>query len=132
LLKASLELTRAIYTFGGINMFLADANLRVPASVHVRLRVALLERLVLKALLDMAREARGEVVTVTTAAVLRRAFPGLRLPPVYAQAAYALIKAALAGVCQEEGRRATRWRCPREALVQRIETLIRAHGMGEE
>jgi len=113
-------------------MFLADANLRVPASVHVRLRVALLERLVLKALLDMAREARGEVVTVTTAAVLRRAFPGLRLPPVYAQAAYALIKEALAGLCQEERRRATRWICPREVMVQQIESLIRAHGLGEE
>jgi len=63
-------------------MFLADANLRVATSAHVRVKVALLERLVLKALLDMAREARGEVVSVTTAAVLKRAFPGLRLPPV--------------------------------------------------
>jgi len=95
-------------------------------------RVALLERLVLKALLDMAREARGEVVTVTTAAVLRRAFPGLRLPPVYAQAAYALIKEALSGVCQEEKRRATKWICPREAMVQRVESLINGHGLGEE
>jgi len=51
-------------------MFLADANLRVTTSAHVRLRVAVLERLVFKALLDMAREARGEVVSVTTAAVL--------------------------------------------------------------
>jgi len=71
-------------------------------------------------------------VTVTTAAVLRRALPGLRLPPVYAQAAYAIIKAALARVCQEERRRATRWRCPREVVIQRIESLIRAHGLGEE
>ena len=94
--------------------------------------MALLERLVLKALMDMAREAKGEVVSVTTAAVLRRAFPGLRLPPVYAQAAYAVIRAALSGVCQEEKRRATRWVCPREAMVQQIEALIRAHGMGEE
>jgi len=94
--------------------------------------VALLERLVLKALLDIARETRGEVVTVTTAAVLKRALPGLRLPPVYAQAAYALIKAALSGICQEERRRATRWICPREALVQRIESLIRGHGLGKE
>jgi len=91
-----------------------------------------LERLVAKALLDVAREARGEAVSVTTAAVLRRAFPGLRLPPVYAQAAYALIKAALAGVCQEEKRRATRWICPREALVQRVESLINGHGLGEK
>jgi len=91
-----------------------------------------LERLVIKALLDMAREARGEVVTVTTAAVLKRAFPGLRLPPVYAQAAYALIKEVLSGVCQEEKRRATRWICQREALVQRIESLISAHGLGKE
>jgi len=98
----------------------------------VRVKVALLERLVLKALLDMAREARGETVTATTAAVLRRAFPGLRLAPVYAQAAYALIKAALAGVCQEERRRVTRWICPREAMVQRIESLINGHGLGEE
>jgi len=98
----------------------------------VRLRVALLERLVLKALLDVAREARGEVVSVTTAVVLKRAFPGLRLPPVYAQAAYALIKEALSGICQEERRRATRWICPRGAMVQQIESLIRAHGMGEE
>jgi len=73
---------------------------------------------VFKALLDMAKEARGEVVSVTTAAVLRRALPGFRLAPVYAQAAYALIKEALTGVCQEEKRRATRWRCLREALVQ--------------
>jgi len=98
----------------------------------VRLRIAVLERLVLKALLDVAREAKGEVVTVTTAAVLRRAFPGLRLPPVYAQAAYALIKAALSGICQEERRRATRWICPREAMIQRVETLINGHGLGEE
>jgi len=80
--KAGSERGEAIYTFGGINMFLADANLRVATSAHVRVKVALLERLVLKALLDMAREARGEVVSVTTAAVLKRAFPGLRLPPV--------------------------------------------------
>jgi len=113
-------------------MFLAVANLRVTTSAHVRVRVAVLERLVLKALLDVAREARGEAVCVTTAAVLKRAFPGLRLPPVYAQAAYALIKAALAGVCQEEKRRATRWICPRETLVQRIESLINGHGLGEE
>jgi len=97
----------------------------------VRLRVAVLERLVFKALLDIAREARGEVVSVTTAAVLRRALPGLRLAPVYAQAAYALIKEALSGVCQEEKRRATRWICPREALVQRVESLINGHGLGE-
>jgi len=113
-------------------MFLADANLRVATSAHVRVRVALLERLVLKALLDMAREARGEAVSVTTAAVLKRAFPDLRLPPVYAQAAYAVIREALSGICQEEKRRATRWRCPREAMVQQIETLIRGHGLGEE
>jgi len=113
-------------------MFLADANLHVTTSAHVRVRVAVLERLVLKALLDMAREARGEVVSVTTAAVLKRAFPGLRLPPVYAQAAYALIKDALAGVCQEEKRKATRWICPREAMVQRVESLIRVHGLGKE
>jgi len=94
--------------------------------------VALLERLVLRTLLVIAREARGEAVSVTTAAVLKRAFPGFRLPPVYAQAAYALIKAALSGVCQEERRRATRWKCPREALVQRIESLINGHGMGKE
>jgi len=98
----------------------------------VRVRVAVLERLVLKALLDIAREARGEVVSVTTAVVLRRAFPGLRLAPVYAQAAYALIKAALAEVCQEEKKRITRWRCPREAMVQRVELLLHGHGMGEE
>jgi len=110
----------------------ADAYIKRCVSTCVKLRMALLERLVLKALLDMAREARGEVVSVTTAAVLRRAFPGLRLPPVYAQAAYALIKEALSGICQEERRRATRWRCPREPMVQQIETLIRAHGMGEE
>jgi len=108
------------------------AYIKRNASTHVKLKVTVLERLVLKALLDMAREARGEAVTVTTAAVLRRAFPGLRLPPVYAQAAYALIKAALSGVCQEEKRRATRWICPREALVQRIETLINGHGLGKE
>ena len=98
----------------------------------MRLRVAVLERLVLKALLDVAREARGEVVTVVTAAVPRRAFPGLRLPPVYAQAAYVVIKEALSGVCQEEKRRATRWICQREALVQRVESLLQAHGLGEE
>jgi len=132
LLKAGSEPSRATYTFGGINIFLTDANLRRPAPTRVRLRVAILERLVLKALLDMAREARGEVMSVTTAAVLRRAFPGLRLPPVYAQAAYALIREALSGVCQEERRRATRWICPREALVQQIESLIRAHGLGKE
>jgi len=57
-------------------MFLADANLRVATSTHVRVKVAVLERLVLKALLDVAREARGEAVSVTTAAVLKRAFPG--------------------------------------------------------
>jgi len=130
LVKASLELTRAIYNFGEINIFLADANLRVTAFAHVQARAALLERLVLKALI--AREARGEVVTVTTAAVLKRALPGLRLPPVYAQAAYAVIRAALAGVCQEEKRRATRWICPREAMVQQIETHINGHGLGEE
>jgi len=110
----------------------AAAYIKRRASTRVKLRVALLERLVLKALLDMAREARGEVLSVTTAAVLRRAFPGLRLPPVYAQAAYALIKAALSGVCQEERRRATRWICQREAMVQQIEALIHAHGLGEE
>jgi len=113
-------------------MFVAVANLRVTTSVHVRVRVAVLERLVIKALLDMAREARGEVVSVTTAAVLRRALPGLRLPPVYAQAAYALIKEALSGICQEEKRNATRWRCPRESMVQRVESLINGHGLGED
>jgi len=110
----------------------AVAAAYIKRRASTRVRVATLERLVLKALLDMAREARGEVVSVTTATVLRRAFPGLRLPPVYAQAAYAIIKAALAGVCQEERRRATRWICPREAMVQHIETLIRGHGLGEE
>jgi len=83
-------------------MAVAAAYIKRRASTRVKLRVATLERLVLKALLDMAREAKGEAVTVTTAAVLRRAFPGLRLPPVYAQAAYAIIKAALSGVCREE------------------------------
>jgi len=110
----------------------AAAYIKRNASARVKVRVALLERLVLKALLDVAREARGEVVTVTTGAVLRRAFPGLRLPPVYAQAAYALIKAALSGICQEERKRATRWRCPREAVIQQIESLIHAHGLGKE
>jgi len=110
----------------------ADVYIKRNVSTHVKLKVAVLERLVVKALLDMAREARGEAVTVTTAAVLRRALPGLRLPPVYAQAAYALIKEALAGICQEERRRATRWICPREAMVQRIESLLQGHGLGEE
>ena len=112
-------------------MAVAAAYIKRRASTHVKLRVAVLERLVLKALLDVAREARGEVVTVTTAAVLRRALPGLRLAPVYAQAAYAIIRASLAGVCQEEKRRATRWICPREAMVQRVESLINGHGLGE-
>jgi len=110
----------------------AAAYIKRCASARMKVKVAVLERLVLKALLDVAREARGEVVTVTTAAVLRRAFPGLRLPPVYAQAAYALIKEALSGLCQEEKRKATRWICPREAMIQQIESLVNAHGMGKE